>query len=179
MSKSKHIKIDQMSQILSDFIRDRDFFYRKDFTDMYKLDESTSSIANLVTRVLAKFVKKGKLIVSDRKSNSLQYMVLQIKNMKTNLKENIWIEGFDTEKHKDSILDTWYKENELLWHGKTFEIPEKLANEVLKIDEELSYWDDVRDIVYIDYQGHTSTSCFRTAIQSACDKPYCIIYKTE
>lgn len=74
--QSKHMKIDQMSQILSDFIRDRDFFYRKDFTDAYKLDESISSIANLVTRVLAKFVKEGKLIVSDRKSNSLQYMIL-------------------------------------------------------------------------------------------------------
>ena len=67
-----------MSQILSEFIRDRDFFYRKDFTDTYKLNESTSSIANLVTRVLARFVKEGKLLVSDRKSNSLQYMVIEI-----------------------------------------------------------------------------------------------------
>jgi len=72
------MKIDQMSQILSEFIRDRDFFYRKDFTDTYKLNESTSSIANLVTRVLARFVKEGKLLVSDRKSNSLQYMVIEI-----------------------------------------------------------------------------------------------------
>ncbi len=187
-----------MSQILSDFIRDRDFFYRKDFTDIYKLDESISSITNLVTRVLAKFVKERKLLVSDRKSNSLQYMVIEIKTMKTNLKENIWIEGFDTEKHKNSLLDTWYKEDELLWHGKTSEISEELAKQFVQrfVDYKDYSGENTRVYDYIDssmndserklnwIRGGRKTTLFwhltaKKSIQSACNKPYCIIYKTE
>jgi hypothetical protein len=102
--------------------------------------------------------------------------------MKTNLKDDIWIQGFDKEGFVlGAILKTINKlgAGNVLYLGKTSEVSEELANEVLKIDEELSYWDDIRDIVYINYQGNTSTSCFKTAIKSACNNMYCIIYKTN
>lgn len=70
--------------------------------------------------------------------------------MKVNLKDNIWIEGFDN-------ISTWNtklcyfgqvseKQIEVIWRGKTSEIPEEIAKE---------------------------------SIQSACDKHYCIIYKNK
>ena len=98
---------------------------------------------------------------------------------KVNLKDNIFIEGFDNE------LDVYDRSIDLcidlgnfsiLYEGKTSEIPEELLDFLLSEDcpKEESHYN------YKDFLGnlciHTTA---KESIQSACDKEYCIIYKTN
>ena len=98
---------------------------------------------------------------------------------KVNLKENIWIEGFDTEvlclHNYLSIQNKHYPIDMCIYSGKTSEIPEELAKECAEIIE-------LTDTKYlcVDYNGNSP--CFLSAkqsIQSACQEEYCIIYKEE
>ncbi len=97
--------------------------------------------------------------------------------MKTNLKENIWIEGFDDNfglgyRAKNA---TYFKE--CLYYGKTSEIPEEIAKRHIKNDgDSLGEW--FKDYSSsIDNNPPYSKETAKESIQSACDKEYCIIYK--
>ncbi len=114
----------------------------------------------------------------------------------TNLKDNIWIEGFDSEEELNyhsfgfSVLEN---DDNIIYKGKTSEIPEEVAKEcVAKIHVELAPspyndWCGGFDYAYVDYKNigeyagwQGDAGCYRKAtesIQSACDKPYCTIYK--
>ena len=95
---------------------------------------------------------------------------------KVNLKDNIWIEGFD----KLPII--WELPNHILidsieWHGKTSEIPEELAKEC--IQKILPYTSKLygKDM-FCDYsKKEIGCELALESIQSACPEEYCIIYK--
>lgn len=114
--------------------------------------------------------------------------------MKTNIKDNIWIEGFSTPLKRDNrILDflekghcengNWVVDSpeivEIIYSGKTSEITEEVAKKCV------GGW----DYAHIDYQNigeyagyGGDAGCFRTAknsIQSACDQEFCIIYEIK
>lgn len=91
-----------------------------------------------------------------------------------NLKEDIWICGLTY------IIDThnaMYGVDSVFYAGKTSEIPEEIAKEILEIDEQISRWEHPNDIFYKDYSGGVSHCDFRDAIQSACNKEFCIVFK--
>lgn len=96
--------------------------------------------------------------------------------MKTNLKDNIWIEGYNNRVYPITALN---REDvyDVLYAGKTSEIPEDVVKECLAFPL-------MGD--FVDYSSHNSecpsyiaVSTIKESIQSACDKPYCIIYKTN
>ena len=98
--------------------------------------------------------------------------------MKTNLKENIWIEGFDecvlgTQfKLKDGIIPT-----NAIYFGKTSEIPEELASQCCKYQNSYEgepFYKEYGDITWATYPYETA----KESIQSACQNEFCIIYKT-
>ena len=95
--------------------------------------------------------------------------------MKTNLKDNIWIEGFDTE----SDLK-YHHRRRTIYAGRTSEIPEKLIEEcaeLLSPNHPISLW---RNYKYDKPQPVSiARATAKQSIQSACDKPYCVIYKTK
>ena len=103
-----------------------------------------------------------------------------------NLRGDIWIEGFDDE---EDLAVYWYNhmlwdnyrglaKYELIYSGKTSEIPEELAKECVK-----SVWfeTDVIGGCYMVYQDYGEDDCWldeaTESIQSACPEEYCIIYK--
>lgn len=97
---------------------------------------------------------------------------------KVNLKDNIWIEGFDSEKEVYDItlivdFDT------CIWAGKTSDIPEEVAKECVKKHPNIYYMDyDVPSHIRIkDWTSNWTKITAKKSIQSACDKPYCIISK--
>jgi len=91
---------------------------------------------------------------------------------KVNLKDNIWIEGFD-DRHECACMA--YNGFPLLYEGKTSKIPEELAKECVEWSEfdnnVIKYYDYVKE-----YWPHLTA---KEAIQSACPEEYCIIYKTK
>lgn len=99
--------------------------------------------------------------------------------MKTQLKDDIWIEGFDTIDTRNkrlkiiSICDTII--DELIYSGKTSEISEELAKECIDWNEFddniIKYYDYIKD-----YWPHLTA---KESIKSACSQEYCIIYKTK
>lgn len=91
--------------------------------------------------------------------------------MKVNLKDNIWIEGFDNFRECVFAQDAYF--DRLVYSGKTSEIPEETAKECVDCFKQKWYLDYGADI---DYLFELETS--KQSILSACDKPYCIIYKT-
>lgn len=101
---------------------------------------------------------------------------------KVNLKDNIWIEEFCEEEIKNATLDTWCKEDDLIWHGKTSKIPEEILEKcVCKIvsnnppDKEIKFRGK-----YVNYSDYTKyCDSLKESIQSACKQIYCIIYKTN
>src|SRR5690554_4099398 len=98
--------------------------------------------------------------------------------MKTELKEGIFIEGFDT--HHDwgtrmDVVDFDELRYELLYAGETSSIPENVAKECVRY---------VHDGFKNYYMGFNGTNIFdrvtaKESIQTACDKKYCIIYKLD
>ena len=108
-----------------------------------------------------------------------------------NLKDNIWIEGFDTNYEVYSFKDTICFFGEATPHiyiGKTSEIPEELAKECViqfglckgtQLDDGIILLGDVY-FGFKNYKPGFGVVDFETpkeSIQSACDKEYCIIYK--
>lgn len=89
---------------------------------------------------------------------------------KLNLKDNIWIEGFTREELFDLSKEDWrnivddVSVDKMLYSGKTSEIPEELAKQIF-------------DWGYDDLELHFES--LDESIQSACDKEFCIIYKTN
>lgn len=111
-----------------------------------------------------------------------------------NLKDNIWIEGFDYESrvYYDVIAVEGYNDN-LIYCGKTSEIPEELAKSILPLHPYA-----IKDYpCYFEYDNpeleldNSSTQCknnprksrndylwkAKESIQSASSQEYCIIYK--
>jgi len=104
--------------------------------------------------------------------------------MKTNLKDNIWIEGFNTAFWENVVGNDPYKTyegNELIYFGKTSEIPEEIANEYIDIEYFGEYWQGMWEYKgYKNFDINTPYDHVHTAeesIKSACNSEYCIIYK--
>lgn len=98
--------------------------------------------------------------------------------MKTNLKDNIWIDGFDTKEQYNyacfgfSVLEN---DNAILYNGEMSDISEEIAKKyVVRIER------NGDRSVFVFYKNYNGTiDAFPTAqrsIKSACDKKYCIIY---
>ena len=92
-----------------------------------------------------------------------------------NLKDNVWIEGFDRE------IDIAYYElaeaigsgmKDFIYRGKTSDIPEEIAKECVGCFKNEYYLDYSSDIKYL-YEFKTA----KESIQSACNQEYCIIFK--
>lgn len=82
--------------------------------------------------------------------------------MKVNLKDNIWIEGFDIGFDKSSqILPIGVA---TIYQGETSKIPINIAKEYF------DYGYDDLEIIYTSLDE---------SIKSTCDKEYCVIYKTN
>ena len=109
--------------------------------------------------------------------------------MKVNLKDNIWIEGFDTLDWLNAhIFPLEYFE--ILYKGKTSEIPEELVEECViqfclckgtPLDDGSILQEDIY-FGFKNYKPGFGVVDFETpkeSIQSACDKEYCIIYKIK
>lgn len=86
-----------------------------------------------------------------------------------NLKDNIWIEGFcNIEKYDEMIVSL----SAILYHGKTSDIPEEIANGCVDCFKNEYYLDYSSEIKYL-YEFKTA----KESIQSACSQEYCIIFK--
>lgn len=115
--------------------------------------------------------------------------------MKINLKDGIWISGFDQESLFSIGFADLYKTAEILYVGKTSEIPEELAKEVVRHEglEAGTQMDDgeiLSEDYFIGYKQYEENidlstaklllSHFTTAkesIKSACKDDHCLIYK--
>ena len=99
------------------------------------------------------------------------------------LKNNIHIEGFDTDYGLDGKLDWFthnpnYNSNDILYSGFTSEISESLASKIC----DWMFWDEIPERKrYYNYGKRIGVSfpylTAKESIQSACNKEYCIIYK--
>jgi len=83
-----------------------------------------------------------------------------------NLKNNIWIEGFD----HVPMLTANFDPNRL-YVGKTSEVPYLIANKCVKFYSNTTFYYDYRDKSYERFKTA------KESIQSACKKLYCIIFK--
>lgn len=108
--------------------------------------------------------------------------------MKTELKDGIWIEGFNSEHEFRRLL---YGRRgisfsiDLIYQGKTSEIPEDVAKKCVKTAPLIFDGYDLVDncgnnVVFKNYEtgGFGKRSGIRS-IQSACKEPYCIVYKKK
>lgn len=97
--------------------------------------------------------------------------------MKINLKEKIFIEGFDNP--KDYFLNPSneiIKASKIIYSGKTSEISEELAKECVTnygILNDNPFHNYKVESQYFEYLFKTA----KESIQSACSQEYCIIYK--
>lgn len=95
--------------------------------------------------------------------------------MKINLKEDIWIVGFDdSAKRYDFLLSIGGRKN-TIYDGKTSEIPEEIAEKC--VYSLFGNKESCRDYSKsgVGYESYPFTA--KESIQSACDKKWCIIYK--
>ena len=92
-----------------------------------------------------------------------------------NLKDNVWIEGFDME------IDIAYYElaeaigggmKDFIYKGKTSDIPEDIAKECVDWHEF-----DLDHKLYYNYDGTNWKYTAKESIKSACNQEYCIIFK--
>jgi hypothetical protein len=106
-----------------------------------------------------------------------------------NLKDNIWIEGFDNNQVAFTAFEKMTQlANGTIYAGETRSIPEELAGEYVQqnglvkgtqLDDGIIVGEDVF-FGYKNYKEGFGILEYRTAkesIQSACDKEYCIIIK--
>lgn len=101
---------------------------------------------------------------------------------KVNLKDNIWIEGFERKSLiYDRILQLGGEQN-ILYKGKTSEIPEDISDNCVKSINGYGF----RNYIMSDYNGGSSPfevyipySCktAKDSIQSACKEEFCVIIK--
>ena len=98
-----------------------------------------------------------------------------------NLKDNVWIEGFDMHevghfmvtKDRNFIGDIAKK---IIYSGKTSDIPEEMAKECVSFhfsNECKIYYNNYSKIENIISWQNTA----KESIQSACNQEYCIIFK--
>lgn len=107
--------------------------------------------------------------------------------MKTNLKDNIWIEGFNNQGdlgHQCFSFAAYHLNENILYSGKTSDIPEELAKECVKWEHIVLSATAIKTgsgQTYKDYSGEKRWYIYsaKESIQSACSQPYCIIYKTK
>ena len=101
--------------------------------------------------------------------------------MKTQLKDSIWIEGFDKLSEVYAFKDNMCIVGEVvpyIYIGKTAEISEVLAKECVEILAKTSLGNFYRNYQYNKPQPVSFTKCAaKESIQSACSQEYCIIYK--
>lgn len=105
---------------------------------------------------------------------------------KVNLKDYIWIEGFDKLILLNSSCNIYFEEeNKIIYRGKTSEIPEELAKELVDTIPHIFYGMRItdtsgNDVLFKNYKINKFVKkSGKRSIQSACDKEYCIIYKTN
>lgn len=100
--------------------------------------------------------------------------------MEINLKDNIWIKGFNSYEDYIDILycdsDDYNKKLEsAIYYGKTLEIPEEIGKKCVDILPPIANFGDWC------FKNYSNKEKFCThpkeSIQSACDYEYCIIYK--
>lgn len=97
---------------------------------------------------------------------------------KVNLKSNIWIEGFDTSDECFLPVAKFYpdKLDNVLYEGKTSEIPEELAKEC--VYGKVYTFSGVKDYPdFVDSSNRFNQA--KKSIQSACKEEYCVIYKIQ
>lgn len=95
-----------------------------------------------------------------------------------NLKDNIWIEGFNTAKESHLIYENISIKYSIIYVGKTSEIHEEIAKECAEIHQGLSYWGGPNDIFYVDYNNKLNGfSKAKNSIKSTCPQEYCIIFR--
>lgn len=105
---------------------------------------------------------------------------------KVNLKDNIWIEGFDKLSEMQirllTLPDSQFKA--VIYDNKTSEIPEDLVKEICELQDVFNTKEYIDQNVdrYKNYKvtEYTWYDCTaKESIQSACPEKYCIIYKTN
>lgn len=102
--------------------------------------------------------------------------------MKINLKENIWIEGFDQKSFEILLADIMEMplDRDVLYIGVTYKISEEIAKKYVHF---YFPFDSDNSKLFKDYSlEDESLHNFETAkesILSACEDEYCIIYKQE
>lgn len=100
--------------------------------------------------------------------------------MGTNLKGNIWVEGFDTNEEVYNFKDTICfvgEELPYLYIGKTSEITEELAKECVEYYIQRCKYKNYNSDKLIEGIKLNGFNYSIQSIISACDKKYCIIYK--
>ena len=101
---------------------------------------------------------------------------------KIELKQNIFIAGFDT---RIEAAQAGYNGCALLYEGRTSEIPEELAKELVDTISHIFYGMRITDtsgnnVLFKNYKINKFVKrSGKRSIQSACDKEFCIIYKTN
>ena len=100
--------------------------------------------------------------------------------MKTQLKDNIWIEGFNELASGYILQDKIIKMcDNIIYAGKTSEIPEELEELAENIDTS-NYWNESRcNCGERDTCYYCQDFFDKNDLQKICDKEYCIIYKTK
>lgn len=108
--------------------------------------------------------------------------------MKTNLREDIYIEGFDELVQLNTICDVYFEDvNAILYRGKTSEVPEELARQLVEFKRNIAGSALIvpRELLLFKTYAYARSNCqfvFRTAVRSilsACPKNYCVIYKPK
>lgn len=100
---------------------------------------------------------------------------------KVNLKDNIWIQGFDSFITLSFALAAGVKP---IYAGKTSEIPEEILRDVCELQNYFNTLEYINQDIdrYKNYKvtEYTWYDCTaKESIQSACPEEYCIIYKTN
>lgn len=110
---------------------------------------------------------------------------------KLNLKDNIWIEGFTREELFDLSEEDWrnivndVSIDKMSYSGRTSEIPEELAKELVDTIPHIFYGMRITDtsrnnVLFKNYKINKFVKrSGKRSIQSACSQKYCIIYKTN
>ena len=107
--------------------------------------------------------------------------------MKTQLKDGIWIEGFDKLSEVYAFKDNMCIVGEAvpyIYIGKTSEISEEMAKELITqigtyFIGDIPIYKNYTDEQHLPVMKRHQMLNTKQAIQSACSQEYCIIYKTK